>query len=363
VSKVVKGLWDKGNYDTEITICHMVQPRRSRDTGRDDVLNKPISDCYFEYGGEGDQVLQESGHDTNPFYVGRWDVLGGDVYGRGPGMDALPNVKQLQHEQKRKAQAIDKMVNPPMVAPPSLKGKPTTTLPGGTTYVDSLTGGQGFAPAYLVQPRLGEMLADIQDVQRRINSNFYADLFAMLIQSDRKQITATEIVEKQSEKLVLLGPVLQRLNVEVFNRIIEDAFEIAMAAGMIPEAPQELQDEDIEITYISLLAQAQEAASAGALERGLGFAGNMSAVFPSIVDVIDEDEAVRQYFDTIGVSPSVTRDQNAVAEIRAARAEQQAQQQQMEQVQQGADTASTLAGIDTQNPNALTKIMQGGLGG
>ena len=39
-----------------------------------------------------------------------------------PGMDALPDVKQLQLETRRKAQAIDKMVNPPMIADPALFG-------------------------------------------------------------------------------------------------------------------------------------------------------------------------------------------------------------------------------------------------
>lgn len=338
----------------------MIQPRRMRLLDSDDVMNKPWSDVYFEYGGEGDQVLQESGHDKRPFYVGRWDVLGGDVYGRGPGMDHLADVKQLQHEQRRKAQAIDKMVNPPMTAPPSLKGKPTTTLPGGTTYVDQVNGSQGFAPAYLVTPRIQEMMMDIQEVQQRIVRGFYADLFAMMINSDRRQITATEVAERHEEKLILLGPVLQRLNVEVFNHVIEDAFDIAFAAGLIPPPPEELQGEDLEINYISLLAQAQEAAAAGALERGLSFAGNMSAVYPEILDNVNEDEALRQYFDVIGVSPDITRDQKQVEERRAARRQQQEQMQQIEQGAQAAQSAKVLSETDTQNPNALTQLLQQG---
>lgn len=120
-------------------------------------------------------------------------------------MDHLPDVRQLQHQQKRKAQAIDKMVNPPMTAPTSLKGKPSTVLPGQTTYVDPIQGNtQGFVPAYLVQPRIQEMMVDIQEVQNRIQRGFYADLFAMMINSDRRQMTATEVVERHEEKLVLL---------------------------------------------------------------------------------------------------------------------------------------------------------------
>ncbi len=362
VSRAVKQMWDAGNYDMEIQVVHMIQPRRATIPGRDDNLNKPFLDCYFEYGAEGDQLLRESGHDKRPFYVGRWDVLGGDVYGRGPGMDHLADVKQLQHEQKRKAQAIDKMVNPPMTAPPSLKGKPTSTLPGGTTYVDQVSG-NGFAPAYLPQPRIQEMLLDIQEVQERINRGFYADLFAMMIMSDRRQITATEVAERHEEKLVLLGPVLQRLNVEVFNAVVEDAFEIAYNAGMIGPAPEELQGVDLEIQYISLLAQAQEAVAAGALERGMSFAANFAQVKPNILDVVNEDEALRQYFDIIGAPPTLLHDQDTVEGVREARRQAEQQQMAMDQAEQGAGVAQALGNIDTQDPNALTRIMRGGQSG
>ena len=146
-------------------------------------------------------------------------------------MDHLGDIKQLQHEQKRKAQAIDKMVNPPMVAPASLRGRPTTVIAGGTTYVDPTQGATGFQPAYQVQPRVNELMMDIQEVQQRIARGFYADLFAMMISSDRRQITATEVAERHEEKLVLLGPVLQRLNVELLDPLLDDTFSFALEAG------------------------------------------------------------------------------------------------------------------------------------
>ena len=135
----------------------MIQPRRrdERDPTKLDAKNKPFQSCYFEEGGDGKTFLEEGGYDTFPAYVPRWDVLSGDVYGRSPGMDHLGDIKQLQQEQKRKAQAIDKMVNPPMVAPTSLRGRPTTVIPGGTTYVDATQGNQGFVPAYQV-PRIDD---------------------------------------------------------------------------------------------------------------------------------------------------------------------------------------------------------------
>lgn len=359
VSKATRRLWDQSNYDELVEILHVIEPRlmADREYDKKDALNMPFKSCYFELASESDELLMESGYRTFPAYVPRWDVLSGDVYGRCPGMDTLGDIKQLQHQQKRKAQAIDKMVNPPMVAPTSLKGKPSTVLPGQTTYVDPMQGGQGFVPAYQVQPRINELQMDIAEVQQRIQRGFYADLFAMMINSDRRQMTATEVVERHEEKLVLLGPVLQRINVELLDPLLDDVFEYALEAGLLPEPPEALAGEELEVEYISLLAQAQQAVAASSLERVMGFAGNLVAVFPEIVDGIDSDEALRQYANILGTSPDVIISDDELQAKRQARAEEQQQMQAMQQAGQLAQGAKILSETDTQNPNALTDLL------
>ena len=361
-SKTVKNLWQQKNYDQLISVIHMIQPRRQkeRDMAMMDGVNRPYADLYFEKGAktsDGEPMLQEGGHGRRPFFAVRWDVLGGDIYGYSPAMEQLGDIKQLQHEQRRKAQAIDKMVNPPMTAPVSLKGRPTTVIAGGTTYVDNMNGGAGFQPAYLVQPRINEMLMDIQEVQGRIQRGFYADLFAMMINSDRRQMTATEVIERHEEKLALLGPVLQRMNTELLDPLLEDLFIICEEEGLLPEAPEALAGTDIEIRYVSLLAQAQEASAASSMERTVAFAGNLAGISPDILDNLDLDEAVREYADILGGSPKLLREVKARDEMRQARAEQQQQEMMAAQANQGADTARLLSEADTQNPNALTELL------
>jgi len=359
VSRTTKSLWDKGNYDTLIPIIHMIEPRMlaERDITKRDQMNMPFRSCYFEYGGEGNDLLMEGGYRKFPAYVPRWDVLYGDVYGRSPGMDTLGDIKQLQHQQKRKAQAIDKMVNPPMVASVALRGKPTSTLPGANTYVDPTQGQTAFQPAYIVQPRINEMMMDIQEVQQRIQRGFYADLFAMMINSDRRQMTATEVAERHEEKLVLLGPVLQRLNVELLDPLLDDVFEYALEGGLLPPPPPELEGMELDVEYVSLLAQAQQAVGASAIERGAGFVGNMSAIFPEVMDVVDADDMIRNYFDIVGVPATSTKDKETVAQARQARDEAQQAQQGMEMGGQLAQSAKVLSEADTQNPNALTDLL------
>lgn len=363
ISSTTKKLWDSKNYDELVPIIHMIEPRRAedRDYTKSDQLNMPVKSCYMEYGGDGDHLLFEGGYRKMPAYIPRWDVLRGDVYGRSPGMDNLGDIKQLQHQQKRKAQAIDKMVNPPMVASVNLRGKPTSTLPGGNTYVDPTQGGQGFTPAYTVQPRINEMMLDIQEVQERIQRGFFADLFAMMINSDRRQMTATEATIKHEEKLVLLGPVLQRLNTELLDPLLEDVFEFALEAELLPEPPEALHGTELQVEYISLLAQAQQAVAATSIERALGFAGNLVAVSPEVMDNIDVDYAIREYSEILGNSPELLKDTEAVAQARQAREEEAQAQQAMDTTGQMAQSAKVLSEADTQTPNALTDLLGSGM--
>lgn len=362
VSRATRSLWNASSYDELVPIIHMIEPRRRSENDRKVLTNldMPFKSVYMEQGAENDELLQEKGFKTFPAYVPRWDVLAGDVYGRSPGMDTLGDIKQLQQQQKRKAQAIDKMVNPPMTAPTSMRGKPSSVLPGQTTYVDPQGGTQGFIPAYVVQPRLQEMMLDIGQVQERIQRGFYADLFAMMINSDRRNITATEIVEKQSEKLVLLGPVLQRLNTELLDPLLDDVFNFSLEAGLLPEPPEELQEVELRVEYISLLAQAQQAVAASALERTLGFVGNLAGIYPQAADVINPDEAVRQYAEILGNSPDLVNDSASVAEKRAADAEAAQAQMAAQSVPAAAGAAKVLSETDTQNPNALTALLGSG---
>jgi len=359
VSRATRHMWNQKNYDALVPIIHMIEPRRKaeRDPKNFTSEHMPIKSCYMEQGADGDEMLFNGGFKTFPAYVPRWDVLQGDVYGRSPGMDNLGDIKQLQQQQKRKAQAIDKMVNPPMTAPTSLRGKPSTVIPGGTTYVDPLQGGQGFSPAYTVTPRLGEMQQDIAEVQERIQRGFFADLFAMMINSDRRNITATEVAVRQEEKLVLLGPVLQRLNTELLDPLLDDVFAFALEANLLPEPPEALQGQDLRVEYVSLLAQAQQAVAASALERTMAFTGNLVAVQQDVIDNIDFDEGIRQYAEILGNSPNLLVDKGAVKKKREERAQQQQQAQQIEHASQAAQGAKTLSEADTQNPNALTDLL------
>ena len=363
VSQRVKSAWDKGNTENWIKVIHVVEPNSDRDHMNPMAKHKRFRSVYFEFDvtrGDDNQFLRESGFDTFPILSPRWDATGEDVYGTDcPGMIALGDTKALQLGERRHAQAVDKVVSPPMQVPASLKNKITSAdlRAGELVYVPDTSAG-GIRSAYDFRPDLNAMENKIDKAELRINEAFYVDLFLMLANSDRRQITAREISERHEEKLLMLGPVLERLHTELLDPLIDRTFSIMQQAGILPEPPEELRDVDITVEYISVLAQAQRMVAVGGIERLAGFVGELSAVWPEARHKFDAQQAVDEYGTAVGVSPRVVRSDEDVEAIEAA--EQQAAQaaQQMEAAQQGVGMAQQASQIDTEGQNALTDVMR-----
>ena len=355
-SRHVQGMFDQGNLDQWVGIVHAIEPRRDRDIGKSDAKNMPWASYYFELNADNDSFLREGGYTMFPVLVPRWATAGGDIYGHSPGMEALGDIKQLQHEQLRKAQAIDYQTKPPIQVPMNLKNRELDILPGGITYVDGST--PGVRPSFEVRLDLNALLMDIQDVRERIRSSFYADLFLMLSNAADTRMTATEVAERHEEKLLMLGPVLERLHNELLDPLIDITFNHMITSNALPPPPPELQGMDLSVEFISMLAQAQRAIGTNGLDRFVGNLGAVAQFKPDVLDKFNADKWADIYSDMLGVDPSVIVAGEQVAMIREARNKMQAQQAQIEASQQASVTAKNLAQAPTGNqPNALTDMM------
>lgn len=353
-SGAVKSLYDAGNLDSTVIVRHVIEPRHDRDRTKRDKFNMPWRSAYYEKGAESDKLLSEGGFEEFPGLTPRWSVMGGDVYGRSPGMDALGDVMQLQFMQEKKSKAIDYQADPPVQMPASLQGQQHDLLPGGQTYYDDLGGKRGgIRTAFEVNLDINALLGDIQDTRNQINSTFYADLFTMLSTMDRRQMTATEVAERHEEKLLVLGPVLERLHNEMLDPLIDRTFSMMIRAGILPPPPEELQGEDIKVEYVSMLAQAQRAVGVTAVDRLLGTVGNMAQFKPEVLDKLDGDQIVDAYSDMLGISPELIVADEQVAIVRTQRAQQAQQQQQMEAIPGAAQAAKTLSEVDGDNLDDL----------
>lgn len=359
VSETVKGQWATQTTEAWHDVIHAVYPNVNRQTGKMDAKNKRYKSVYFEKAGD-DKILRESGFDEFPILAPRWEVNGEDAYGSNcPGMTALGQVKALQLEQKRKSQLIDKATNPPMVGPSSLKSQRVSQLPGAVTYVDQLTGQDGLKPLYMVNPNTADLLNDIQDTRDIIRSSYFVDLFLMLQNINTRSMPVEAVNELREEKLLMLGPVLERLNDEFLDPLIDRAFAIMQRKGMLPPAPEVLQGTALRIEYISVMAQAQKSIGVNSMERFVGFVGGIAQAKLEALDKLDIDKIIDSYGDSIGVSPSVIVPDEEVQKIRQARAEQIQQQQQMQMAQAAVAGAKDLSQANLEGPNALSAIAGG----
>jgi hypothetical protein len=357
ISQTIATAYDNGNYDDIHTVWHAIEPRMTRDPRRLDKAHKPyLSNYWLDTMTEraNDGLLEESGFDENPLIGPAWELAGDDHYALSPGQVALGDTQMLQKMQQRKLEALDKIVRPPMTGPTSLRNNPASLLPGSVTYVDDPTG-KGYRAAMEVNLRIAELTQDIQATQYKIDRAFYADLFLMLANMEGIQPrNQFEIAERKEEKLLALGPVLENIYNDQLEPTIDRTYAILNRRGELPPPPRELAEQELKIEYISMLAQAQKAVATGAIERGVAFAGQLAAVKPEVLDKLDADDAVDQYFDMLGVPPSIVVPNTEVEKTRAARAQKQQAAEAAAMMKEvapaakaGADAAATLADAAT----------------
>jgi hypothetical protein len=359
LSDTIRAAYDANNRDNWVNVVHAIMPNPEREPGKIDNKNKPYASWYFEANSGDDKFLRQTGYEEFPAMVPRWSVTGEDVYGYGPAMDALGDIKMLQLEQSRKLQAIDKMVNPPMLGDASLRNQRTSMLPGDITYISGLanTSHAGFRPVYEVNPRIAELSGDIDEVQRRIRRTLYEDMMQMFAMSDSSQMTAREVEERHQEKLLVLGPVMERLNDELLDPIIDRTFAIMLRKGLIPPPPTALEGEALRVEYISIMAQAQKLIGTASIERLVSFVGNLAGVTPAVLDKIDFDEAVDEYGSMLGVSPKVVISADKVADKRAARAKAEQDKVMADRMTQAAGAAKLLSETGVGESTALNRLL------
>jgi hypothetical protein len=354
-SITVRKMYDRGTLDSWIPIIHAIEPRADRDHKKRDSKNMPYGSWYFEVGGEDGRFLRESGFEQFPALAPRWATAGGDIYGNSPGMEALGDIKQLQHEQLRKAQAIDFQTKPPLQVPISMKNRDVETLPGGISFVDGAS--MGIKTAFEVNLNLQYLLNDIVDCRDRVRSAFYADMFLMLATQPNTRMTATEVAERHEEKLLMLGPVLERLHNELLDPLVDITFTRMIRAGIVPPAPEELQGMDLNVEFVSMLAQAQRAIGTNSVDRFVGNLGAIAQMKPDVLDKFDSDQWADIYADMLGVDPSLIIADKEVAMVRNARNQAMAAKEQVAAVEQASKATRNLAASPTNQQTALTDVM------
>lgn len=369
VSKRVKGEWDAGRYGTAVDVGHLVTPNDDFNPRYVDSKDKAFGSCYFEIGLEDSRdrskYLRESGYDMFPALFFPWDIFGDDVYGMGsPGMVSLPDNKELQHWALKTAETVDKMVNPPLMGPPSVKMLKVGYFPGQITAMSDPDLQRGGLRPLHDPAAMGKVL-EAEDrelrIEARIKDAWHMNAFRFLDAVEDKQRTATEWAYRQQQSMLELVGAMNRINRGILNPYTERLFGYQIAQGRVGpngiQIPEELDGQKLKIRYVSRMAQAMRSVNIAGIDRMLETAILISKENPGVWNTINVYEAMYAKAKAMDVPARVMRSAEEVQSMEAAQAKAQAAQAQAEQIQMMAKSARDLAASPTEGSrNALTDV-------
>lgn len=358
-----------GMKDQNFTVIYAIEPNDEWDKNSYQSKYKQFKAVYYEQASRENKFLKESGFDEFPVMAPRWKLTGEDTYGYGPGWDALGEIRALMKEQDRKLRIIDKGNSPSLIGPGTARNANISQLPGAISFIDAPQGGQKIEPLYMPDPRwLQYLREDIAETQQRIKKAFFEDLFLLIASEERSGVTAFEIAARKEEKLLILGPVLTRLNDELLDPLIDRTFNIMARAGILPPAPPEIQGQDLTVEYISTMAQAMKLTGISGVERLAAFTTQIAQIKPTVLDLFDADEAVTTMADMLGTPPKLLNNEKEVNSIRAQRNRQESMASSAAMANSMADTTQKLSSAQMTEPSALSGLLaslqnQGGAAG
>ena len=333
-------------HEKKFKVWHLVMPNASYNTGKDKSgVNMPYLSLYWtEESGDKAEYIYAGGFEEFPVPVARYQVAGGEVYGKGPGWYAEGESKGLQLMKKDLLTWVELSVKPAMKAPPDILTGGLNLIPGGITQVNELNGSNTVGPLFQVGSDPRWLTEEIIRSEDFINRSYSADLFLMLDSCDTPQMTAREVMERQQEKLQQLGPVVERLQDEFLTPIIERCYNILERAGVFPPIPADVAERlagaDVKIEYISPLAQAQKMSGLVNIEQALSFVANMGQLYPEALKAIDPVGTVKRYFDLLGAPAIMQRSAEEIAQMIEEEQKMAQRQQEMAMEAQAAQTAN-----------------------
>jgi len=334
---------EKKQFEKKVSFLHAVYPRHDRQVDKEDALNMPFESVYIEISKK--HEISESGYQEFPYFTPRFNKNSGEVWGTSPGMVSYSDIRMLNEMVKVLIRASQKTVDPPIVLPhdgfllPIKYGPAAINFRTKNSANDKI---ESLAP----NSNIPIGMDIINDYRNIVKKNYFVDLFLLLSDPARADMTATEVMQRVEEKMLILAPVLGRLMNEFLDPLINRTFAVLMRKGEISEPPPALDGIDYEIEYISPLARAQKLDQMKSINNFLALVTQISSVDPNAVDNMASDKMIKDIQGLYGVNPEYVRSEEDVQAIRQARAAEVQQQKQTDQAAQEAGVVGDLAAAD-----------------
>tara|TARA_Y100000401_G_scaffold117424_1_gene126174 strand:+ start:2416 stop:4044 length:1629 start_codon:yes stop_codon:yes gene_type:complete len=323
----------------EFDVIHAVEPSETYGEPIKSPKQKPFKSCYVMI--EEKALLEEGGFDEFPYMVPRWQKVAGEIYGRSPSMTSLPDIKMVNQMMKTIIKAAQKITDPPLLVPDDGFILPVRTMPGGLNFYRSGSQDKIEPLETRARPDIGFDL--IENRREHIMRAFHVDWMQMPDQKGGPNMTATEVIARQEEKMRLMGPMVGRLQVEFLGPLIERVFQIMARKKMIPPAPSQIEGMDMKIDYTSPIAKAQKSSQVFSVTRLFESMAPLFQAKPEILDLMNADETMRYFHHLLDAPPQILHEQEQVEQMRQERAQQQQEMMRAQQEQEAAKSQVDLA--------------------
>lgn len=341
--------------DAEKELIHAIEPRKVNNPKRKDTLHLPWASVWVAKAEK--VILLESGYHEFPAIVPRWSKTTGEVYGRGPGHTALPDIRTLNRVWELSLQAAAKRIDPPGFVSSDSNVAELDQRPGMQNTVDG-DPGKAWTP---LESGGDAQLADLlkKDLENEIRNTFYWDQLQL---DSTRQMTLGEVQRRLEIMQQFLAPVLSRLESEGLAPLLNRKFNLMWRAGAFPPPPPELRGQELDIEYEGPLARSQKATRLAGFGEFTSLTEPMIARNPAVADNLNDDKAYRDLGEIAGLPADYFRDEKERDQLRATRAEQEQMQQKMQVAMQAAEAGGKLAPMMKNAPGAAGTPGGGGQG-
>lgn len=338
----------------EETIYLCIYPRKKKDVKLNEVglappEKRPFASCYIME--REAYVLGEDGYYEFPVYVCRWSKLPGEIYGFGPGHAARPDVRTLCKVREDKLKALAKATNPVII---TTQNNVLTTdfRPGKLVTVRDTDKIKEF----VTQTRFDVLQVEEQELRASIKSAFYIDKLLLPPRTETGEMTAYEISQRLEQMQTILGPALNRLNMELLQPLVLRSLKILMRRNMIPPIPQKTlqlvqsmgkdpRAIDLEITFVNSLSRSQQLGELRNVQSFVQEVFQMAQANPQVLDKLNLDAIIDYDARIRSIPESLIETDEQVQAIRQQRQQAQAQQQQLAAGQQIGDIVKNVGSV------------------
>ncbi|MBR5625526.1 MAG: head-tail connector protein [Alphaproteobacteria bacterium] len=205
--------------------------------------------AWLDVGGDIENNIVSTGSfETNPYIIFRWSVISGELYGRGPVLRAMPDIKTankvVELVLKNATIAVSgiwQADDDGVINLNNINLTPGAIIPKavGSTGLTPLQSGSNFDVSQII----------LKDLRERIRHTMLADRLGLL---SEKEMTATEIMARNSDMMRILGATYGRLLHEFIRPLCDRGLQILSSRGLI--LPIKLNG-DAELKYIAPIAQ------------------------------------------------------------------------------------------------------------